>query len=153
VKVEIVEQPVIRGAALRHVGSYQRIGETFGRLGAIAAGDGSLAKGARMFAAYHDDPRTTPEAQLRSDAAVEIGSAGKVPAGLTEVSLPAGRYAVTRYVGPYDGLPAVWMQLMGEWFPTSGQRRRDGVSYELYLNDPSRAAKEELITEIYVPVA
>ena len=38
---------------------------------------------------------------------------------------------------------------MGEWLPSSGYRvADDGLSYELYLNDPSQVAKEELRTEL-----
>lgn len=42
---------------------------------------------------------------------------------------------------------------MGEWLPNSGHRMGDGVSYEIYLNDPTQVPKEELRTELYIPIA
>jgi AraC family transcriptional regulator len=105
-----------------------------------------------MLAIYHDDPDTTPEAELRSDAAVTLSPAAPVPAGLTEGRIPAGRYARATHVGPYDKLGDVWAQLKGEWFPQSGHRPGNGASYEVYRNTPMTAKPSELITELYIPV-
>jgi AraC family transcriptional regulator len=41
---------------------------------------------------------------------------------------------------------------MGGWLPRSGQRMRDGVSYEIYRNTPADVPKEELVTELYLPL-
>jgi AraC family transcriptional regulator len=42
---------------------------------------------------------------------------------------------------------------MGEWLPASGDRLGDGVGYEVYLNTPMTVPKEQLETELYVPIA
>jgi AraC family transcriptional regulator len=42
---------------------------------------------------------------------------------------------------------------MGEWLPRSGNRFGEGVSYEVYRNTPGEVPKEELRTEIYIPLA
>jgi AraC family transcriptional regulator len=42
---------------------------------------------------------------------------------------------------------------MGEWLPQSGETSGPGVAYELYRNDPTDTAPEDLVTEIYVPLA
>jgi AraC family transcriptional regulator len=41
---------------------------------------------------------------------------------------------------------------MGEWLPRSEHRIGDGVSYEVYRNNPMNAKPEDLITEIYIPL-
>ena len=105
-----------------------------------------------MLAIYHDDPETTPESELRSDAALSISSTATVPDGLGTTTIPAGRYARATHVGPYEGLGDAWAQLMGEWLPQSGFRVGEGVSYELYLNNPTNASKESLRTELYLPL-
>ena len=43
--------------------------------------------------------------------------------------------------------------MMGEWLPSSGNRVRDGASYEVYRNNPSNARPDELRTDLYIPIA
>jgi AraC family transcriptional regulator len=151
-KVDIREMKEKRVAAAAHVGPYNRIPEAFGRLGAIAGQAGLIGPGAEMIAIYHDDPETTPVAELRSEAAITIGAGVEVPQGLAERRLPAGRYASTTHIGPYEKLGDVWARFMGEWLPASGERMRDSVSYEIYRNTPEHTPKEKLETELYIPL-
>ena len=152
-KVETTQQPELRVATVRHVGPYQRIYEAFDKLGAIAAQARLLGPQAAMIAIYHDDPETTPAAELRSDAALVVAPGVELPEGLTELRLPAGRYARATHVGPYHLLGDTWSRLMGEWLPASGHRVGDGVCYELYRNTPGDAPAEKLVTELYVRLA
>jgi AraC family transcriptional regulator len=151
-EAEITTQPELRVAALRHVGPYNRISEAFGRLGGIAGRAGLMGPSTMMLAIYHDDPETTPEAELRSDAAVTLSATAPLPDGLTELRIPAGRYARATHKGPYEGLGDAWARLMGEWLPHSGHRVGDGVSFEVYRNNPMTAKPSELLTEMYVPL-
>lgn len=149
---EITNRPELRAAALRHVGPYNTISEAFGRLGELAGRAGLFGPDAAMIAVYHDDPETTPADKLRSDAALTISPTAKVPDGLTEIRIPAGRYARATHKGPYAGLGDAWAKLMGEWLPKSGERLGDGVSYELYRNNPGNAQPNELLTDLYIPL-
>jgi AraC family transcriptional regulator len=152
-QVEIEDRPAIRAAGVRHVGPYNQIGEAFSRLGAIAGAAGLFAHpGAAMIALYHDDPESTPVDQLRSDAAITLPDGVPIPADLMEHRLPPRRYACTVHTGSYERLGDTWARLMGEWIPAHGLRIADGESYELYLNDPQTTPKEQLRTEICVPV-
>ena len=150
--VEITTQPQLRAAGIRHVGPYTQISEAFARLGAVAGKAGLFGANALMIGLYHDDPRTTPERELRSDAAVTVSPSMKIPAGLTELVVPRGRYARTTHFGSYETIGDTWSRLMEEWFPQNGHRIGDGVSYEIYRNDPTNAKPEDLITDIYIPV-
>jgi len=152
--VQITTMPEQRVGAIRHLGPYNQIAEAFGRLGAIAGPAGLLdTPQAAMLALYHDDPEATPPDQLRSDAAVVVPDTSSLPADLVEQRLPAGRYAKTLHVGAYEQLGDVWARFLGEWLPSSGQRIGDGPSYERYLNNPTNTPREQLRTEIYVPLA
>jgi AraC family transcriptional regulator len=72
-KIEIDSKPAQRVAALTHIGPYNMIGQTFGRLNAIAEAAGLLAQpGAQMVAIYHDDPDTKPATELHSDPSVAL---------------------------------------------------------------------------------
>ena len=150
--VQVIDRPALRVGALRHTGPYQQIGEVFRRLGDIAGGAGLFQHpGAAMLAVYHDDPDSTPPDRLRSDAAIAVAEGVALTAGLTERHVPGGRYARTLHVGPYEQLGNAWGRFKREGL--EAHRRRDGASYEVYLNDPMQTPKEELQTELYIPIA
>ena len=150
--VEIKEMPALRVATVPHVGPYDRIGEAFARLGRVAGGAGLFGPEAAMLAVYHDDPETTPAAELRSEAGIVVSPNANIPAELGERRLPGGRYARTTHRGSYEGLGDTWARFMGEWLPRSGHRMTDGVSYEIYRNTPADTPKENLLTELYIPL-
>jgi AraC family transcriptional regulator len=148
----IKEMPAMRVATTPHVGPYNRISEAFARLGDVAASSDLLRHVSAMLAIYHDDADTTPSSELRSEAGLVVSPEAKLPPGLGERLLPAGRYATTTHVGPYEALGDVWARFMGEWLPRSGERMKDGVSFEIYRNTPGDVPKEELRTELYIPL-
>jgi len=150
--VEIKHMPALRVATVRHVGPYNRISEAFGRLGDIAGRAGLFNGKPTMLAVYHDDPESTPEPELRSDAAIVVADDATIPDGMSEQRLPAGRYACTLHTGPYEQLGDAWRRFMGQWLPQSGERSQNGDSYEIYLNNPMDVPKHELRTELYLPL-
>jgi AraC family transcriptional regulator len=150
-EVTVKEMAGLRVATIPHVGPYDRISEAFARLGEIA--DAAGLPETALLAIYHDDPQTTPASALRSAAAIVVSPHAKVPQGLVEYRLPAGRYACTTHIGPYERLGDAWARLLGEWFPRSGHRLREGGSYEIYRNTPASVPQEELETELCVPLA
>lgn len=152
--VVIETLPARRLATVRHVGPYPEIGAAFHRLGTIAAAAGLYEHvDPRMIALYHDDPETTAPADLRADAALIVRDDVALPDGLTEATLPAGRYARVTHRGSYAGLGDAWARLMGEWLPRSGHRVGAGAPYEMYVNNPMTTATEDLLTELYLPLA
>lgn len=151
-QAEVTDRPELRVATVAHRGPYHRISEAFARLGALAGPAGLLRHEPTMLAVYHDDPETTPEAELRSEAGVVISEDAVLPAGLTETRIAAGRYARALHVGPYEALGDTWARLMGQWLPQSGYRFGTGVSYEIYHNTPADTPPGELRTELYLPL-
>lgn len=153
--VEIKQLPAMRVATVRHTGPYNQISEAFDRLGQIAGPAGLILPATTaMVALYHDDPASTPADQLTSDAGLTVPDDAPLPNGLAEQRVPAGAFACTVHVGPYEQLGDAWARFMGEWLPASGRRLNDAApSYEVYLNDPSTTPKHELRTEIRIPVS
>jgi AraC family transcriptional regulator len=152
--VDIRTMPERRVGTVRHVGPYNQIPVAFERIGQLLGPMAQTLAGgsAAMIAIYHDDPDTVPLDQLRSDAALEIPPGLPMPPGLVEQRIPAGRFACTTHVGPYEHLGDAWARFMGEWLPASGHRVGPGPSYEIYVNNPMTTPKEQLRTELYVPL-
>ena len=151
-KVAVEERPQLRLASVRHVGSYMRISEAFQRLNDLVTAAGLSNRDTKLVGIYHDDPSTTPEDKLRSDAAITIPAKTKLPTGLSELVIPAGRYAHATHVGPYTGLGDAWGHLRNDWLSKSGERPGSGVSYEVYRNTPMNAEPHELVTDLYFPL-
>jgi AraC family transcriptional regulator len=150
--VDITDMPELRIATLRHIGPYNRISEAFARLGDIVRPAGLIGSETMMLAIYHDDPETTAQQDLRSDAAITVPADATIPEGLEEQRIHAGRYARTTHLGPYEHLADTWERFMGEWLPRSGNRFGQGVSFEVYRNTPGQVPPEELRTDIYIPL-
>lgn len=154
-QVEIKQFPELRVGAVRHVGAYDTISQSFAKLCDFAGPAGLFQQpDAAMVALYHNDPASTPTDQLTSDAGIIVPANTSLPKGLTEQRIPAGAYACTVFTGPYEELGAVWERFKSEGLRSSGRRMRAGApSYETYLNDPSDTPKEALRTELRIPVS
>jgi AraC family transcriptional regulator len=151
--VTIEKMPELHVGAVRHVGPYMQINKAFAKLGEIVDKAGVEKRpGMAMLAIYYDDPETTPPDQLRSDAGLTFPEGTRLPKGLEKHDIPGGRYAKTTHVGPYESLGDVWVRLMGEWLPASGERMRNSPSYEIYRNTPEDTKPSDLRTDLYVPL-
>jgi AraC family transcriptional regulator len=94
----------------------------------------------------------TPPPRDCAEAALAVPEQAQLPKELGERRLAGGRYACTTHVGPYEALGDVWARFMGEWLPSSGQRMRDTVSYEIYRNTPADVPRDKLGTDLYIPL-
>jgi AraC family transcriptional regulator len=140
-----------RLVGLPHQGAYQKIGQAFERLGALAYGAG-LDFSRPMIGVYYDYPSSVPEAQLRSFAALEAAPEAPAPAGLESCDLAGGPSASIVHKGPYAELPQAWDWLYCQWLPQSGREPADAPPFEVYLNDPRDTPPAELLTRIVVPL-
>jgi DNA-binding transcriptional MerR regulator len=81
--------------------------------------------------------------------ALTAGIVGADPApGAGEHELPAGDWASTLHVGPYEELPVAYAALL-EHLRERGHEPRPPIA-ETYLNDPTVAAPQELVTRVAV---
>ena len=143
----------VRIAAVTHFGPRNMVGEAFGRLARIAGPAGLLAQpGAMMVAVFHDDPETIPAAELRTSAGVIVPEQCAIPAELSELRVPAGKYARSTHRGHYAGLSDSWDKLMGQWLPNSGCRVADRPAYEAY-RVADHAKPDTLETDLYIAIA
>ena len=83
-----------------------------------------------------------------------VSKPGEVLSGTPHFKeIPGGRYAALAYEGTGADIGIAWNALLREWLPKSGHQKRPGVNYEIYLNTPGEVPKEQLRTELYVPLA
>jgi AraC family transcriptional regulator len=149
---EMCDLPSMRLVFLRHVGPYNEVGATWGKLMMWAGMRGLLGPGMKMIGITHDDPEVTPPAQVRYDAAVVVTRPVEPQGKFGVMELPAGSYAVFTHRGPYDGLSRTYQQIYGRWLPKSGRQLRDTPAFEEYVNSPRDTKPEDLVTRIHVPV-
>jgi AraC family transcriptional regulator len=150
--VEVKELPPMRLVFLRHVGPYDQVGATWGRLMAWAGMRGLLGPNMKMIGIVHDDPDVTASGKLRYDAAVTVNRPVQPEGDFGVSELAGGRYAVVTHKGPYDGLAKSYQRLYGGWLPKSGYHLRDTPAFEQYLNSPQNTKPDELLTLIHLPL-
>lgn len=151
--IEIRHEPARRIAAIPHKGPYMNINRAFEKLGATIGARGLFPQVGKMIGVYYDSPADVAPTDLRSHAGFEVQSDTAIAAPLELVDLPAGRYAVLPFKGPYAGLPAAYNQLLGDWLPQSNEPIGDVPMFEIYLNSPMDTAPENLLTEICLALA
>ena len=150
-EIRLEDVPARRIGSLPHRGAYSQIGQVFPFVGQIAAAAGLAQE--TMAAVYYDHPGTTPEAELRSAAAVVLPEGTPCPNGLEESELPAGKYLVAVYVGSYEGLNDAWTTVTGTEMERRGLNHSEGPAYEIYENSGADVPESELRTAIHVSVA
>ncbi len=153
-KPEIVQRSPVNIACMRHVGPY---GEEVGEFWQQAVMPWLNAKGLLQQARYgigRDDPSTTPPAECRYDAGIEVPAGYAPDPGVTVSTLPGGSYLVQQFRGTPESIGAAWVQLFGQWLPASGRAMGDGPCFEHY---PSGAFEDlqtgEFECELCVPLA
>lgn len=74
------------------------------------------------------------------------------PSGLHETNFPSGWHAVGTHVGGYDTLGLTLEEMLEQWLPHSGFKRREGPLAYRYVTDPRETAEADIRTEICIPV-
>ena len=135
-----------RLAVSEHRGAYMDIGRAFSRV------RDRVGSGSPMVAIYEDDPDAVTPVDLRSVAGTVVDPSTKIPHDLTERMVPAGRYAIMRYIGPYSSMHAAYLWLYGQWLLSSGEEPRNHPIIEEYLTDPATTPPVDAVTDILLPL-
>lgn len=123
----------------------QVLGKSYGAIMQHLAEMGEMPHGAPFVAYYNMDMENLD---------IEIGfPVGKPLSGKDEIQpgeMPAGQYAATLHIGPYNQVEPAY-QALTAWVQEHGYEP-SGVAYEIYLNDPDETPPAELKTQILFPI-
>ncbi len=152
-QLEIRELARTRVAFLRHVGPYDQVGKTWEALCDWAGRECLFGPDVRHFGASYDDPEVTPADKLRYDACITVDESVSAAGEIGVRWIEGGRYAVAMHEGPYMRLGESYGRMFGQLLPARGLQPGNEACLEFYLNDPEGTEPEELLTEIWVPLA
>jgi AraC family transcriptional regulator len=136
-----------------HAGSYMQIGKAFDPLFGWCAARGLLGLESRAIGIFYDDPFSVAENELRSRACIVARDVMQIEPPFLRVQIPGGRHAVLRHRGPYATMCSAYQWLYGDWLQKSGEEPADAPVFEEYLNSPRDTAPNDLLTDIYLPLA
>lgn len=143
-----------RLGALKHDVSSTNFGETWHKFFPAVGAQDAIRPGAQFMAVFRPSGSTSPEQAppMESYAATMTLEEGQtVAAPLVEMQSPSGKYAHWVYKGSYEGLGDAWPRFVNGVAELGHSiDRRDW--FEIYLDDPSTTAPEELRTALYLPV-
>ncbi len=155
-QVDIVQFPATRIAALEHRGPTRELPRSVQVFIVWRQRSGvSPVAQCRSFGIPYSNPDTTPPADFRFDICGELGAGESVaanPEGVVEKTIPAGRCARVRHLGPRDRLGETIYPLYRDWLPASGETPRD---FPLFFHDVTTKLgpdPEHDITDIYLPL-
>ncbi|WP_203293542.1 AraC family transcriptional regulator [Maricaulis parjimensis] len=149
--IEIVSTDPLRLLAIRNVGAYAELNQTyealFGRVFATAPMEALRG----IWGVWHEDPRYADPDTLEFDCAIDVGDL-PAPNGIEILDVEAGRHARLRHVGDYDSLHDSIDRLYASMID-AGEELADRQLIVNYVDDPESRPAEEWRSDIYLPLA
>jgi AraC family transcriptional regulator len=140
--------------AMRKRGTYAQIRPMTLTLREYIAAAGADVVGPPAFIC-HETPKNVVKANLQRNADVEviipISKRVEEVEEITCYELAGGPMARIVHKGPYERSAQAYRKLFA-WI-AENHKKIAGPTREVYLNDPKKVSPEELLTEIYAPVA
>ncbi|PNG35634.1 AraC family transcriptional regulator [Pseudomonas protegens] len=153
-QVRIVDFADIRVAALEHCGPAELVNESVRRFidWRMQSGQSPVAS-SRSFGIPFNNPDTTAPQEFRFAICGEIHEAVVAnEAGIGQMQIAGGRYAVVRHVGSPDHIGESVYPIYRDWLPGSGEELRDQPMFFEYLSIYPQTPLEQWLTDIYVPL-
>ncbi|NJL71375.1 MAG: GyrI-like domain-containing protein [Candidatus Competibacteraceae bacterium] len=151
VELERVHIDAFEVVGMIHRGAYPRIPETWEKFMLYLREHRVMPPKNRVLSLYFDNPWTTPEAELRSAACIDMPPTGP-PKELETFHVESGHFAKWTYVGPFSGLSGAWAAFTEAVLSNPQFSYRPAATMEFNLDDPSVTPPEKLRSELYMPV-
>jgi effector-binding domain-containing protein len=135
-------------------GTYAEIGPMIAEVCEYAQASGAGIDGRPTFIC-HETPREAMKANAEASADVEVvipvSNVVDGEGDITCYELPGGQMAKIVHKGPYEKCAPTYKKLF-EWI-AENHKKVVGPTREIYMNDPRQVPPEEILTEIYAPIA
>jgi AraC family transcriptional regulator len=115
-----------------------------------------MSEKTQRISVFHDCKVTTPLAKYRYDACItrsEMPYDFQPEGNVGLQSIPGGLYAAIRHHGSLKEIDTTLRVLYRLWLPVSGCKLIDSPSFAIHQNLPFQTPEDELLTDIYLPVA
>lgn len=150
--VEVKPQIVV---GMRKRGKYELIAQMIPKVCQYVVEKGAQIQGPPIFLCHEITIEEVKKADAEGNADVEV--VVPVSAKVEETDeikfyeLPGGKMAKIIHKGPYEDCEPTYERLFA-WI-AENSKKVVGPIREIYLNDPREVPKEEILTEIYAPIA
>ncbi len=135
-------------------GTYAEIGPMIAEVCEYAQASGAGIDGRPTFIC-HETPREAMKANAEASADVEVvipvSNVVDGEGDITCYELPGGQMAKIVHKGPYEKCAPTYKKLF-EWI-AENHKKVVGPTREIYMNDPRQVPPEDILTEIYAPIA
>lgn len=154
---ELEQLPALHLLGLSYRGAYdnlEAIQETWEQLASYAAQLELLDEESIFMAEILDDDEITEHIHCRYTASILLEKPLSItPKGFFfQKTLPTQSYVKFVHQGPHEHCPATYQAIYAAWTSQVQLEFAAAPTLEFYLNDSPETPKEELLTEIYIPV-
>jgi AraC family transcriptional regulator len=150
-QIEVKEMPEVKLVYMKHLGSFDQIGQVYEKLFRWAGPKGIFGPNVKTITVYHDDPKVTEISKVRQSAGITIDRDIKVDGEVNLMTVPQDKYAVGRFEIGVMEFEQAW-ESMCVWVADNGYSNKDGDYYELYHNDHMQHPERKFILDICIPV-
>lgn len=106
----------------------------------------------KFYGINWDDPEITPHEKVRYDACISIRDNTKIKKAFSTKTIVGGKYLCFLYKGDYQDLGFVYDHIFRNWIIRMEYSLREQPIFEQYVNNKETTPKEELLTEIFIPI-
>lgn len=106
----------------------------------------------KFYGINWDDPDITPVEKVRYDACISIQNIAGLENAFSCKTIRGGKYLCFLYTGDYQNLSDVYNHIFREWIIKMNYELREEPIFEQYINNKETTPKEELQTEIFIPI-
>ncbi len=153
-QVNIVDFPALPLAVLEHRGTPEKLGNTIRNFIQWRKKNGLSPAKARTFNLLYDDPSEVDPDNYRFDVCCSFqGETQFDEYGIVHKSIEEGKCAVIRHVGSDDTIGQKVEYLYSHWLKESGSTLRDFPLFFERVSFFPEVPENEMITDIYLPIA